>query len=100
MTPKQPNILSIREPIKFGAWNVRTMYEGGRSAVIAKEMRNYNLEILGLSETRWNEAGKIRLNTNETIIYSGHADKNANHTRGVAIMMTQKQKDRLLDGNL
>ena len=72
------------------------MYEGGRSAVIAKEMRSYNLEILGLSETRWNEAGKIRLNTHETIIYSGHADKNANHTRGVAIMMTQKAERSLV----
>lgn len=47
---------------------VGTMYEGGRSSNIAKEMRNCKLEILGFCGTRCIEAEQIRLATSEIII--------------------------------
>jgi hypothetical protein len=34
-----------------GHWNVRTMYSGGAAAQIAKEMKGYQLDILGISES-------------------------------------------------
>ena len=36
----------------FDTWNVRTMYEAGKSAQIAAEMTTYSLSILGLWESR------------------------------------------------
>lgn len=63
------------------------MYEGGRSANIAKEMRNYNLQVLGLCETRWTNSGETRLSTGESLIYAGHEDADTPHTEGVGIMM-------------
>lgn len=37
----------------IGTWNVRTMWETGRTKQIAMEMRKYNLTVLGVSETNW-----------------------------------------------
>ena len=45
--------------INVAAWNVRTMFEASRIAQIAKEMRQYNISILGISEARWIRSGKL-----------------------------------------
>ena len=50
------------------------MYAMGKSAQIAKEMREYSIDILGISECRWIEYGKLKLSTGETVIYSGRDD--------------------------
>ena len=89
----QSKLLSSKSAIRIAAWNVRTMYQAGKSHTIAKEMRRYNVELLGLSETRWIQSGKMKLGTGEMIIYSGHPDEDAHHTEGVALMLgTQAQK--------
>ena len=36
----------------IGCWNVRTMYEIGKSAQVAREMKNYRIGALGISEVR------------------------------------------------
>ena len=53
-----------------------------------KEMRNYRLDILCISECRWTGSGKITTQTGETIIYSGRPDDH--HSNGVAIAMTKE----------
>lgn len=72
------------------------MYEPGKCANVAREMKNYQLEILGISETRWTDAGKTILTTGETIIYSGNNGQNPHHTRGVGIMMTSRAAKSLI----
>ena len=64
------------------------MYETGKAAQIAKEMRRYSIDLLGISESRWNGSGLSRLSTGETVIYSGHPEDNHELTEGVAIMMS------------
>ena len=54
---------------KVAQWNVRTMYETGRCAQIAKELRNHSIDVLGISEASWNESGGITLSTGEEILY-------------------------------
>jgi hypothetical protein len=39
-------ILSTRATINIGTWNVRTMYETGKTAHVAAEMRVYHLDVL------------------------------------------------------
>ena len=39
--------------MKIGTWNVRTMYRIGKTAVVAREMRKYDIDVLGISECRW-----------------------------------------------
>ena len=42
-------ILSTKATTKIGTWNVRTMYESGKTAQVANEMQAYCLDILGIS---------------------------------------------------
>ena len=65
------------------------MFETGKAAQVSAEMARYGIHILGLSETRWIQAGQRRLSSGVQIIYSGHADEDARHTQGVAIMLSQ-----------
>ena len=89
-------LLTPKTTVKIGTWNVRTMYETGRTAQVAKEMRNYNISLLGLSETRWLQAGQIRLATGEKLLYSGHTEDGAPHTEGVALMLTREAQRALI----
>ena len=54
---------------------MRTLYESGKVALLAAEMRRYRLEILGVSEARWNQFGETELATGELFIYSGKGTK-------------------------
>ena len=81
----------------IGAWNVRTMYSTGRTAQIAAEMRNYNLTILGLTETRWTQTGNMKLSSGELLLYSSHDRENAPHTEGVGIMIEWKPVSSRID---
>ena len=47
------SILSTRSLLRIRCWNVRPMYETGKQAQVLKEMKNYKLHILGISECRW-----------------------------------------------
>ncbi|VDP23653.1 unnamed protein product [Schistosoma margrebowiei] len=64
-------LLTTRAKISIGTWNVRTMWETGKTSQIATEMRRYNIEILGISGTHWTQTGQKRLATGETLLYSG-----------------------------
>ena len=73
----------------IGVWNVRTMYDTGRTAQIAAEMPRYNVIILGLSETRWSQTGKMKVSSGELLLYSGHDSENTSNTEGVRIMISK-----------
>ncbi|VDP20554.1 unnamed protein product [Schistosoma margrebowiei] len=67
-------LLTTRAKIFIGTWNVRTMWETGKTSQIAAEMRRYNLAVLGISETHWTQARQQRLNTGEMLPYSIHEE--------------------------
>ena len=72
------------------------MYQTGKAAQIATEMRNYKLSILGISETRWTQSGQKRLTTGELILYSGHQEEGADHSEGVALMLSKEAQQALI----
>ena len=92
---RQTGLLSNRTT-KIGTWNVRTMLETGKLFQIQKERTRYNIDILGLCETRWKQIGQKRLLTGELLIYSGHLDDKAKHSEGVALMLSKKAEKALL----
>ncbi|KAJ3609526.1 hypothetical protein NHX12_024047 [Muraenolepis orangiensis] len=59
-------------------------------------MVRYNLSVLGLGETRWTQSGEVKLSSGQSVIYSGHEEDGANHTEGVAIMMTKETRKALI----
>ena len=88
-------LLSSRN-ITIGSWNVRTLYQTGKTAKVAAEMRNYNLALLGVSETRWTQTGQRRLLSGEMLLFSGHEEDNAPHTEGVALMLSRSAQSALI----
>ncbi|VDP53633.1 unnamed protein product [Schistosoma margrebowiei] len=74
-------LLITRATIYLSTWNVRTMWDTGRAFQIAAEMRRYNLEVLGISETHWTQVRQQRLTSGELLLYSGHEEENAPHTQ-------------------
>nr|KAG5687784.1 hypothetical protein BaRGS_025678 [Batillaria attramentaria] len=70
------------------------MYRGGAAAQIAREMEGYQLDILGISECRWMGAGRMRLASGQTVLYSGDEEL---HEGGVAIMISQQAEKSLME---
>ncbi|KAL9954105.1 hypothetical protein ACROYT_G041600 [Oculina patagonica] len=50
-------LLTMKGRTRIGTWNVRTLYEAGRATQVANEMRQYNIAVLAICESRWNGAG-------------------------------------------
>ena len=64
------NLLSTRAITNIGTWNIRTLFETGKTAHVSTERRRYKIAVLGLCETRWTQSGQIRLSTGENLLYS------------------------------
>ena len=89
-------LLSTRKPLNIGTWNVRTMYEAGKTAQVAAEMRRFNLAVLRLCETRWTQSVQLRLTTGELILYSGHEEEDAPHSEGVGLLLRKEAQKALI----
>ena len=46
-------ILAPMRQMTIGCWNVKIMAETTRAGQVAKEMKEYGIEVLGIKETRW-----------------------------------------------
>ncbi|GFR83559.1 hypothetical protein ElyMa_005978400 [Elysia marginata] len=71
---------SSAKSLRIGSWNVRTMYEAGKTAQVVKEMHQYRLHILGISETHWNQSGQKML-TSELLTFSGNDEEQTFYKR-------------------
>ena len=60
----------------------------GKCAQVTKEMQRYGVSILGVSETRQNSCGRLRIATGETVLHSG-MDQDENHERGVGFILSK-----------
>ena len=85
VAPKQKTII--------GCWNVRTMAETTLAGQVAKEMKGYGIEVLGISETRWKGTGSVTLQSGEKMVYVGNDEVH----QGVAIMMSARAKAALIE---
>ena len=88
-------LVTPRTQIRIGNLNVRTMYTAGKSAQVARVMNQMKIQIMGISECRWIGAGRMKLGSGETVLYSGLDDDQ--HMQGVAIMMKQEVIKALID---
>ena len=87
--------MTPRAQIRIGNWNVRTMHTTGKSAQVARVMNQMKIQIMGISECRWTRAGRMKLSSGETVLYSGRDDDQ--RMQGVAIMMTKEATKALID---
>jgi hypothetical protein len=43
--------------MRFGAWNVRSLYRAGSLMTLVKEMSKYKLNLVGVQVVRWDWGG-------------------------------------------
>ena len=72
------------------------MTEYGKLKQVEKEMTRYNLDIMGLSETRWKENGKIKTQNGNFLIFSG-VGEDIEHRCGVGILMNIEVQRSLME---
>ena len=82
VTPKRQTII--------GCWNERTMLETTRAGLLNKVMKEYGIEVLGISETRWKGIGSVTLQSGEKVVYVGNDEVQQG---GVAIMVSAGQRE-------
>ena len=88
-------LLTPRGITRVAMWNIWTMFEAGRTHQVARQMRNYNIRDFGLSETRWLQAGQLRLSPGKQVLYIGHKEDGTPHTEGVALMLAPEAQRAL-----
>ena len=64
-------IVAPQQQTTIGCSNVRNMAEATRTAQMAKEMPEYGIEVLGVSETRWKGMGSTTLQSGVKVVYVG-----------------------------
>jgi exonuclease III len=43
--------------MRFGTWNVRSLYRAGSLMTVSKELSKYKLDLVGVQEVRWDRGG-------------------------------------------
>jgi hypothetical protein len=43
--------------MRFGKWNVRSLYMANSFMTVAKEMSKYKLDLVGVQKVRWDRGG-------------------------------------------
>jgi hypothetical protein len=43
--------------MRFGTWNVRSMYRAGSLSTVEEEISKYKLDLVGVEEVRWDGGG-------------------------------------------
>ena len=60
----------LRQNLKIGSWNVRTLRQTGKLKEQCDESSRYRLDIEGVQEVRWGGQGKLRISGGMSFIYS------------------------------
>lgn len=81
--PDRVGLNARKNAIKIATWNVRTMYQKGKIDNAIQEMKSMNVDILGISEMRWTDSGKMRKN-GYTVVFSGDGKE---HRNGVGFII-------------
>ena len=81
--------------IFIGTWNVRCMNQS-KMEVVNQEMARVNIDILGISETKWTGMG--RFNSDDHYIY--YCGQESLRRNGVAIIVYKRVQNAVLGWNL
>ena len=59
---------------RIGTWNVRAMFQTGKTAHMEGEMLLYRIDILSISECRWTGNSCVTTSLGKKIVYAGRND--------------------------
>ena len=83
---KASSVVNLRKPCCIATWNVRSLYQSGKINNVLREMDRLNIDILGIGDVQWPDAGKIIID-NKIVYYSGSQD--GSHRYGVGIIVNR-----------
>jgi exonuclease III len=46
--------------MRFGTWNVRSLYRAGSLKTVTRELGKYKIDLVGVQEVRWEKEGTER----------------------------------------
>jgi exonuclease III len=46
--------------MRFGTWNVRSLYRSGSFTTVTREWTRYKLDLMGVQEVRWDKGDIVR----------------------------------------
>jgi exonuclease III len=72
--------------LKFGAWNVRSLYRSGSLKTVARELGRYKLDLVGVQEVRWDKGGAERAEDHTFFYGAGYED----HRLGTVFFVHKK----------
>jgi len=49
-----------KRDMRFGTWNVRSLYRGGSFTAAARELVRYKFDLVGVQRVRWDREGTVR----------------------------------------
>ena len=95
VTGVRSKVQCCKEQHCIGTWNVRSMNQG-KLEVVKQEMVRVNIDILGISELKWNGMGDF--NSDDHYIY--YCGQESLRRNGVAIIVNKKVQNAVLGCNL
>ena len=87
------HVVNLRSDLRIGTWNAGKLKQAGKLGIIWRELDRNNIQILGISETNWNDSGSFITIDNNLVIYSG---KSSGYIQRVAVILAKEIKDALL----
>ena len=49
-----------KRDMRFGTWNVRSLYRAGSLTAAARVLARHKLDLVGVQEVRWDKRGTVR----------------------------------------
>lgn len=84
---RMPHLDMMKNQKLIGTWNGRSLFAAERLDNAILEMKRMEIDILGITETRWPNSGICRKN-GETFYYSGN--NNPDHRNGVGFIVSKE----------
>jgi exonuclease III len=60
--------------MRFGTWNVRSLYRSGSLKTVARELGKYKLDLVGVQGIRWDKGGTERAEDYTFFYGAGNVD--------------------------